>query len=482
MQFIDRTKTVIVLANLFVAMSLIVVNAGTQLDIGGAVISGQNNNSPDAVSSATKQNKTAGNAYVNYLGVYSFSPVWQFLVSENYDGIYPFNNKRDSVSGKLAPLPERNVLSSNNVSLGLGFTGFGNAQVIVRNLWYIDTMSIYPDLAPRAFARVENVDSLTSDSIENGLLYFDRLQLIRTSRSNASLYYQFPVGSAEIIADVNYFFLNYINPVRMSNESVFDSVISRNKYTDIDQYVNLLLKYNLPLDFNVMLGTHLKHNLSGHSFTNLYQYELMAGGDHSFPLSNKLTWNAGAQWLGRAKASSMPEEYRSYMEGKYAIPRQLTYSYYVRDVYTLAWGVFVKATAIGDFSKDLYKQRYELALRKAWENSSYIDGGYFTAIGGLFPMRGSYLRARYCPVPSLAFTGATKFLWQQTTIYDDTGAIASYKFKYLKNVSTAEIALKLFRDVALIGGAEYMYFNRNSGAGYDSPARFSGYIGIKGTL
>jgi len=481
MQFINRTKNV-VFASIFVTMSLTFIDAGTQLDIGGAVISGQKDNNPDGVTSATKQNKTAGNAYVNYLGVYSLSPAWQLLASEKYDGIYPFNYKRDSVSGKLAPILERNVLSTNNVSLGLGFTGFGNAQVVARNLLYIDTMSINPDLAPRAFAKAENVDSLTSDSIANGLLYFDRSQLIRTSRSNASLYYQFPVGSAEIIADVNYFFLNYINPVRMSNETVFDSVISRNKYTDIDQYVNLQLKYNLPLDFNVVLGTHLKHNLSGHSFTNLYQYEFMVGGDHSFPLSNKLTWNAGAQWLGRAKASLMPEEYLSFMEGKYAIPKQLTYSFYVRDVYTLAWGLFVKATAMGDFSKDLNKQRYELALRKAWENSSYIDVGYFTAIGGLFPMRGSYLRARYCPVPSLAFTGTTKFLWQQTTIYDDTGAIDSYKFKYLKNVSNAEISLRLFREVALIGGAEYMYFNRNSGLVNDIPGRFSGYIGIKGTL
>jgi hypothetical protein len=483
MQSIDTKFRYHSIVNVISLLLVIITNpsisfANSQFEIKGFDILGEDS------AGSKNYNKAFANSYINYIGTYNLSENMQLLLQENYDGIFLISYKRDTVSNRLSPVAERNVLSSNTAGLGLRFTKLGDAQILIKNLWYIDTMSIYPSFAPKMYGKHITYDSLTSDSIANGLLYYDQLQMIRTSRTNMNLYWALPIGPMVICADLNYFFLNYINPVKLSNSSVSDSVIRRDKITDVDQFLNVSIRYNLSLDFHTELGTNLKHNLSDLSFSNLYRYYLSVGGDHSLPLDNKLTWSADAQWYMRAAESTMPQDYASKLVSFNSnIPKSLIYRIYVRDVFTIAWGVFLKATAILDLSDQLFKQRYELAIRKAWENSSYIDAGYFAALNGLFPMQGPYLRTRFCPIPALEICGTTKFIWQQSALYNENGELDRYKYSYLKNVTGGELSYRLPKYISILGGIDYTYFSNSDFLEIDNfPSRMGGYIGIRGSI
>lgn len=451
------------------------ISAGTQFEVKGFDILGED------IAGSKHYKKAIINPYFSYLGTYNLTSYLQLLTEEKYEGILPINYKRDTLSNALTPLSERKVLSSNISGVGLRFTRFDNAEVSIRNILYLDTMSIFPQLSARSFDKPYSDDSLTRDSILYGLLYYDHSQMIRKSRTSVNLYWSHPIGSVELCADVNYFILNYIGILKVTQTAI-DSVLSRDKFTDIDQLFNGSIRYSLPHDFKFSIETHLKQNLSGYAFSNLYQFGLFFGGDHSFPSNNQLTWNLGVKSYSRASKSTMPKEYIDMVENYYKIAKGPINRIYLRDIYTLSYGFFLKATIMADLGNQLYKQRYEISVRKATQSGAYVDAGYFTAIGGLFPIQGTYIRTRYCPISSLELSGTTKFLWEQSELYDNKGNIYKFKYKYLKNVTSGELAYKFWNEISLLGGVDYSFFNHNNEMIWDYPGRISGYVGIRGLL
>lgn len=447
--------------------------ANTQFDAKVSDLKGQNG------VESKKFNKSIINPDINVQGYYNLTPDLFLMLNDRCDVIRPFKYGRDTSTGKLNPISERYVLSNNNAGLGLRFTGLGISELSLKNTLYLDTMSIKSNRIPYAYDYPQ--DRLTLDSIASGNIWYSHSQ-IRNMRTNANFFWSLPLGHFDLKADVNYFILNFSDISKYNNFINNDSLIVKHNVTDINQVLNLSICYNLPLDLNVETDAFLNQDLSGYSYTNLYQYYLFAGGTHSFPLDNKLTWKAGSEWYLRASESSMPEMYSSDLKSEAMIPPHAWWHLYLRDVYTLAWGFFLKATAIADLGEDLFKQRYEIELRKAWENSSSIDAGYYAAINGLFPMQGTYLRLRFFPTPNLELSGATKFLWEQTRTFNDMGEFTGYKYFYLKNITSGELAVKVSDKISMYGGFDFTYFNKIQNIEEVYPSRFALFAGIRGVL
>ena len=448
--------------------------ANTQFDITQANVIGE-----DSVGSK-RLNKSIIIPNINFYGSYKLASKVFLLFNEKCDIISPFNYGRDTANNKLNPISERYVLSSNNTELGLRFTGLGNAEISLRNILYMDTMSINSNLIPHAYDYPQ--DRLTLDSIASGSIMYDRSQTIRKMRSNAGLFWDVPLGHFDLKADVNYFLLNSSNILKYNNYIDNDSIVNSLNVTDLNQMADISVRYNLPNDLDIEAGAFINQDLSGHSYTNLYRYRLFSGGNHSFPAGNKITWKAGTEWYMRASDNSMPETYASDLKSTFVIPSYPWCHLYLRDVYTIAWGLFLKATAIADLGEGLFKQRYEIALHKAWENSSCIDAGYYAAINGVFPMQGTYLQLSFFPIPVLKFSGATKFLWEQSATYNEMGGFSGYKYLFLKNISSGELAFKTSDNVSFFGGIDYTYFNRINSINDVYPARFALFAGIRGYL
>jgi hypothetical protein len=446
-----------------------ICKAETQFDVSGSLISGTNNSSNvDAVSSATKSNKSIFNGSMKYNGLYNLSPKLLLVLQENYDGVIPLGYTKDTlITSTYPPVSEKLVPSSNNATVGLRLLAYGDIQLLVRNLLYFDPTPIGPDYL--GYMDRPIYDSTISD---NGMT------IKRKSRTNVNLFLTVPVSKFELVADVNYFGLNSMrtaNGMKYISDTVFpvDTVIETRNMTESDLLSYFSVRYPIPADMRINIGAYLKQNFSGHAFMNLYQYELLLQGNHIFPSDNKITWSTGLELYNRSSNTLWPEGYSD--ANQFHFSATPIYKLYLRDVYTLDWGFFLKSIIMLDLGKDLYKQRYELSLRKAWQNESSIDFGYFNALGGLFPMQGIFVRGIYRPAPLFSIALNSKSEWEGPDKFLD-------KVSYLKTIVNLELGYIFKTHYEFTVGGDYTYYNTELSIPKEFPGRLGFYAGIKGWL
>jgi hypothetical protein len=375
MQYIDWKR--IFTLNFFSLALLLTVSevcAETQFELNGSVITGQKSDPvTDATTSATASQKTVINTLVKFDGSYSLLPKLELLLQENYDVILPVDYKKDPALKVYPPVSEKLVPSSNLAGIGLRSTALGDMQLMVRNILYFDPTPIPPYY-------LSFIDPPAYDTA----LTLNGVTMKRQSRTNLDMYLSIPAGIVEFVVDANYFRLDYSRTVSGSYVNDSDSVvvvdIETKNMVDQDLLSYGSLRCKLPANMLVNAGVYLKQNFSGHAFMNLYQYELLLQGSHQIPDGNKLTWGTGLEMYTRPSTGKMPVEYVYELE-THSFTTKPIYKLYLRDVYTLDWGLFLKGIVMLDIGADLLKERYEFSLRKAWQNESFIDICYFNALG-----------------------------------------------------------------------------------------------------
>jgi hypothetical protein len=440
------------------------VCAVSQFELNGSIItSTKSSPATDATTSATPtgNRKMVINALVKYWGSYKILPKLELLLQENYDGILPVGYHKDSTLQIFPPVSEKMVPSSNFAGIGLRSTAFGDVQLLVRNVLYFDPAPIGP----------EYLNFIDPPASENNVV----MSMKRQARTNVDMYLSIPAGIIEGILDFNYYTLNYSRTAKTFDLNTFTYVPFETKdILDQDLISYGSLRCKLPADMLVNAGVYLKQNFSGHAFMNLYQYELLLQGSHQIPANNKVTWATGLEMYNTSSKSIMPAQYIPEMES-HSFTTKPIYKLYLRDVYTLDWGLFLKGIVMLDAGKDLFKERYEFSLRKAWKNESSVDIGYFNALGGLFPMQGIFLRTIYRPTEQLSFSLNTKSLWEGPDKYLN-------EISYLKTLVNLEIARKFFTNYEFSIGGDYIFYNTGISMLDQFPGRFSVSGGIRGWL
>lgn len=449
---------------LLLILSLVsTVNAGTQFDISGAVISGKNRNDLDAVSSATKKNGTAGNANVKYYGNYALFSKVGIILEEQFDGLMAISQKKDS-TGIVQPLSEKLVPSSNYAAAGVQAKYYGDMQLLVRNWLYADPAIISPYYT--GFMDIPDYDSSV-------YMYSGGASIKRKMRTDVNLSILLPIRMFEFAADINYFALNYQRSVEGLNLTTFElETFDKRNITDVDLISDLGVKVKLPFDMAVAGGVFLKQNLSGSAFMNLYQYRLQLQGDNRIPSDNKIIWSLGVEQYMRNSSSSYPDGYSAAIQN-HSFTEKPYFTMVVRDVYTLDWGFYLKGLVILDLGKDLYKQRYELSLRKAWRNESSLNFGYFNALGGLFPTQGLFIQSIYRPIEKLGISLNTKSLWEGPDHF-------LKKISYLQTNVNAEVSFRYNHNSEIALGGEYLFINEDLSAASDFVSRFTIAASLRG--
>lgn len=460
MQYADKTKF---LLHILTLSFVFTIHAGTQFEIAGSVVTGKSNDEVNAVASATKKNGNAGNANLKYSGDYSLFSKLGIILEEQFDGLIGLGQKKDSY-GIVQPLSEKLLPSSNYAAAGLRASYFGDMQFHVRNWLYPDPAIISPYYL--GFMDIPDYDT--------ELYQFDGgVSIKRVMRTDVNLSMVLPVRLVEFTADINYFALNYERSAEGLNLKTFEleTLDKRNK-TDVDLISDFGLKVKLPLDMAVAGGVFLKQNISGSAFMNLYQYKLQLQGDNRFPSDNKITWSLGVEQLLRNSSGSYPDGYERALQD-HSFTVKPFYTMFIRDVYTIDRGLFLKGILMLDLGKDLYKQRYELSLRKAWRNESSIDCGYFNALGGLFPMQGVFVRSMYRPIKKLGIALNSKSVWEGPDRF-------LQKITYLKTNVNAEVLFRYNNHSEITLGGEYTYFDQGLTATSEFPSRFIIAVALRG--
>jgi hypothetical protein len=468
MQFINKNsslKTFLVI--LYGCASLII--AESQLDVRfNTGIGGDSVNAP-------KLTKAYLNPNVNYSGSYNLAPHFQILIQENYDGIFPLGQVKDSVSKKLLPFADRFVLSTNTAGLGLRLNAYGDIHLSAQNIFYIDRNPLTPYYS-------EFMDPYPYDTLAHML---SRVSLERIARTNFNVYTVMPFKFVEFIVDVNYFGTNLKKKTSGIDLNTGEDVVLQNIMTlESDVWSYLALKFNLPLNLKLNVGTNRKDNFSGNAFLNFTKYEAYIEGDHAFPNNNRVVWAVGSDYYNLMPESKLSEKYVESRKNNF-YETGLAYHIYIRDVYTLGWGFYLKGTAIYDIGRLVFKQKYDISLRKAWQSESFVELGYFNSLGGLYPMCGGYFRGSLRPIPRFAITYTGKANWElfeQPLAENDT--IPIYKYEYLKSNHCGEITFRALEKLDILLGGEFFLNSRNlkTYAFENFPRRINFYGGIRGWL
>ncbi len=143
---------------------------------------------------------------------------------------------------------------------------------------------------------------------------------------------------------------------------------------DIDLWTDISAGVDIPLDISVDAGMVMKENLAEINTYDIYKYWLGLGGEHQFNRNRfMLSWEASEYFV----VSQMMKE-NGYADG-------LTTDIMARFVWRLKSDFFVKGEIDVDLADKMFKQYYELQMRKTWKQGSSLDLLYFATNGVLFP-------------------------------------------------------------------------------------------------
>ncbi len=146
------------------------------------------------------------------------------------------------------------------------------------------------------------------------------------------------------------------------------------KQHDVDLWADISAGVDIPLDIAVDAGMVVKDNLTENKNYDIYKYWLGLNGDHQFNRNRfLLSWDASEYYI----TSQMMKE-NGYADG-------LSTDIMARFVWRLKSDFFVKGEIDVDLADRMFKQYYELQMRKTWKQGSSLDLLYFATNGVLFP-------------------------------------------------------------------------------------------------
>jgi hypothetical protein len=353
--------------------------------------------------------------------------------------------------------------SSNLASVGFRWTGLGDAQLTLRNMLYLNAIPITPFY-------LNLLDTAHLKLVSNN-------EMTRKARTYANVYWAIPIQRAIITADYNFIIMKYLRTgfnIDFNTSSLvpFDSTILHEN----DLWSDYSFSYRLFNEVYANLGARLKQNLSGHSFMNLYRYRIEISGTGEFPKKNQVTWLvAGEQYQRYSKKNSNERYFYIVDDINKMATRPLVYLY-LRDVFTISRGLFIKGTAILEGGNNFIKERYEISLRKAWRNCSYIEPGYVTSLGGLFPIQSAYVRSCIQATKSFGITPMFKCSWEAEENYDKKVMEVSF----LKMLSSLELSYAIRNRTELLLGGNFTSYNKEVVSGF--PNRFGVYFGLQSII
>jgi hypothetical protein len=454
---VQTFQTVVFLTVVFFEMAI----SSTQLDIRAGAVSGEIE--PDS-------GIYAGGLTIQeiYNGSYALSPKLELMLESRFDGLkslyWDTNNKK---AMQNYPLKEKLLPSSNLASAGLRWTGLGDAQVTLRNVLYLNSLSISPYYNDYM------------DTVEMDPNYFPSPdEMSRDARTYANVYWSLPLGRVTFTADLYFIILKYLKTSYGYDIDLSESVqVGKRTLNEKDLWSDYSISCRLFKDVYVKIDASLKQNLSSNDFLNMYCYKVELSGNHKFPEKNQITWIGGVEQYQRPDREELSKRYRQESDGFPMALTPLFYAYF-RDVLTISRGLFLKGTAIFETGNDLLKQRYEISLRKAWRNRSYIEPGYCTSLSGLFPIQSAYVKSCVQVTDAFGITPAIKFSWnaeKKETVKDTVMEIS-----FLKTLASLELSYAIKKHMGILLGGNFTYFNKEVAPGF--PNRFGVYCGIQGMI
>jgi hypothetical protein len=143
---------------------------------------------------------------------------------------------------------------------------------------------------------------------------------------------------------------------------------------DADLWADISVGTDIPLDIAVDAGMVAKDNLTDDNNYDIYKYWLGFSGEHQLNRNRfLLSWDASEYY----STSQMIKE-NGYADG-------LLTDVMARFVWRLKSNLFVKGEIDVDLAEKMFKQYYELQMRKTWKQGSSLDLLYFATNGVLFP-------------------------------------------------------------------------------------------------
>jgi hypothetical protein len=176
--------------------------------------------------------------------------------------------------------------------------------------------------------------------------------------------------------------------------------------------------------------------------TDLY---IMAGGDAEIDV-HRLDYRLRTEYFSQG-----------YLDDTLSVAHAITgffHTLYLRSNFSLGRGLMLKGLSVMTFTEKLFKQRYEISLRKAWYKGSSVEAGASTTMGGLFPMVGYFVRTSIRPIDPLGISLRIKSVWDwpsELSMRDKT--------LFVKAIPGGEIAYRAGSAIELYLGGDLTYYN-----------------------
>ena len=350
------------------------------------------------------------------------------------------------------PTPERQYGGSNDLQTLMTFDLLGTLGVGYRNTAYFKA----PGKSP---GYVNDYYDVMDSTYTNVFFYRKRLR--------HGLMGEYTLDNDVLLIDLSstLFLAQGILDTVTYDSNGADSLVGGRNFLDSWFHSDLRAGFKIPVVGTLISGgARLINHIDHAPEFDLYDYFWALSGDQGF-LDNQFHY--------RIRGDFYRQEYIT--DAARGDPTTMGYyqSFYLRDSYRFGDGLYIKGLASLQLAKEIFKQRYEIAFRKSWRNESWIDIGYLTTMGGLFPLQGTYLRTMIRPVEQLGIglTGKGEWEWPSDSIWPENGT------RFLKAGGNAEISYRFKKPWEVYAAGDYTYYNYEIAASF--PPRYSVNLGTR---
>jgi hypothetical protein len=381
----------------------------------------------------------------------------KLIISDDLNGAWKLTESNEnafvsplSKNTRGLPFGEQTINPSNDGYIGMRYKGLDMGY---RNIAFIGSDSIR-DYLPTYFGFKDT----------NSFFFFDYRRLVRHVFEG-----QFNLEQNPLILDIStrYFVTeNRVDSLVPNAMGYYDSIQGSTHHFDEFFYSTLRAGIRVPgIGMNTSLGTTILKHISTITLYDSYNYFYLIDGN----------WDLAGNHL----AYQLQGDYQ-YLE-RSAFETGFYQTIYLRDFFTLSRGLTMKGLAIATFGKNIFKQRYEIAIRKCWSQGSSADAGFFTTISTWFPKIGLYGLSTIRFNEQFSIAVHAKGIWDLPREYADPAVLGTSFYDF---VSGEEFLYKISRPVELsIGSDQLVYYQRGTITGghivLDFPSRYTVYCGVR---
>lgn len=225
---------------------------------------------------------------------------------------------------------------------------------------------------------------------------------------------------------------------------VADNAISPyGDHRDADLWLNASAGVDLPIDLQINGSVFLKNDLNGNNHYNMSEFRLGFSGDRDLA-RKKILVSFGIH--ERFLQSPMMKE-SGYADG-FATDANLRVQLKVNSK------LFIKGATLLSIAPGMFKQYYELQLRKTWDEHSSLDIAYFATNGVLFPRHGLQAGTSIRLADHFGFTPSIAGYMQQ---FPYESSIRFYRSDY-----GLELFFPVNDRIEIYSNARYMAYNNHA--------------------